>query len=302
MTLQKKATVVSSCVAAFLTIIKFGIGIASGSVAVLASAVDSILDMFVSLFNYFAISKSEKPADETFNYGRGKIEALASVIEGSIIAISGIFLFYQAIKKALYGEESTYLELALYVMIISLIVTISLVTYLNYVAKKTGSMVVKADALHYKTDIYSNGAVLLSVGIVYMTGFEFADVLVGGGIALFIVYSAYELIKEGVLVLLDRAVEPEILEQIEKAIQDEKVVNDFHYLKTRQAGNDIFVDVHLVFDCLISLMDAHRASDRIEDEIRKIDTNKNWVINMHLDPYDDSVINDTYHIQKGNNL
>ncbi|WP_200414952.1 cation diffusion facilitator family transporter [Arcobacter sp. FWKO B] len=293
MTLQKKATIVSSSVAALLTLMKFSVGLASGSVAVLASAVDSILDMFVSLFNYFAISKSEKPADETFNYGRGKIEALASVIEGSVIAISGIFLFYQAIKKAIYGEESTYLELSLYIMMASLIITIALVIYLNYVAKKTGSMVVKADALHYKTDIYSNGAVLISVFIVFMTGYEFADVLVGGAIALFIIYSAYELIKEGVLVLLDRALEDEIVSNIKIAIESESVVNDYHYLKTRQAGQDIFVDVHLVFDCLISLMDAHRASDRIEEQIRKLDTNKNWVINMHLDPYDDSIINDT---------
>ncbi|MCK9336770.1 MAG: cation diffusion facilitator family transporter [Arcobacteraceae bacterium] len=299
MTLQKKATVVSSAVAAFLTIIKFSIGLASGSVAVLASAVDSILDMFVSLFNYFAISKSEQPADETFNYGRGKIEALASVIEGSVIALSGIFLLYQAFKKALYGEESTYLELALYVMAISLVVTICLVIYLNFVAKKTSSMVVKADALHYKTDIYSNGAVLFSVGLVYLTGFEFADVIVGVGIALFIIYSAYELIKEGVLVLLDRALEVELVDQIKSIIENEKIVNDYHYLKTRQAGHDIFVEVHLVFDCLISLMDAHRASDRIEEKIRLIESNKNWVINMHLDPYDDSVINDTHVHNKG---
>jgi cation diffusion facilitator family transporter len=161
-------------------------------------------------------------------------------------------------------------------------------------------MVIKADALHYKTDIYSNGAVLLSIAIVYLTGIEFADVLVGGGIALFIIYSAYELIQEGVLVLLDRSLEHEMVEKIENTIKEENLVNDFHYLKTRQAGQDIFVEVHLVFDCLISLMDAHRASDRIEANIRKLEPNKNWVINMHLDPYDDSIINDTYHVQKEN--
>ncbi|MGE3592285.1 MAG: cation diffusion facilitator family transporter, partial [Arcobacter sp.] len=131
MTSQKKATVVSSSVAAVLTLIKLVIGFASGSVAVLASAVDSVLDMFVSIFNYFAISKSEKPADKTFNYGRGKIEALASVIEGTIITISGLFLLYQAVKKAILGEVSQYLDISIYVMIISLIITISLVNYIN---------------------------------------------------------------------------------------------------------------------------------------------------------------------------
>ncbi len=105
MTLQKKATIVSSSVAAFLTLMKFAVGLLSGSVAVLASAVDSILDMFVSLFNYFAITNSEKPADDEFNYGRGKIEALASVIEGVIISMSGLFLLYTAVKKYFSGEH-----------------------------------------------------------------------------------------------------------------------------------------------------------------------------------------------------
>jgi len=91
---EKKATIVATATAILLTLIKLSIGLLSGSVAVLASAMDSILDMFVSIFNYFAISKSEKGADEVYNYGRGKIEALASVIEGTIITVSGLYLFY----------------------------------------------------------------------------------------------------------------------------------------------------------------------------------------------------------------
>ena len=132
MTPQKKATVVSSSVAAVLTLIKLVIGFASGSVAVLASAIDSVLDMFVSIFNYFAISNSEKPADKTFNYGRGKIEALASVIEGTIITISGLFLLYQAIQKAINGEISQYLDISIYVMIISLIITIFVLQFFRW--------------------------------------------------------------------------------------------------------------------------------------------------------------------------
>lgn len=214
MTPQRKATVVSSSVAAILTLIKLVVGIASGSVAVLASAIDSVLDMFVSIFNYFAISNSEKPADKHFNYGRGKIEALASVIEGTIICISGLFLLYQAIKKAINEETSQYLEISLIVMTISIVITVSLVIYLNRVAKETGSMVIKADALHYKTDVYTNAAVFISLILVNFTGIELIDVIVGGGISLFIIYSAYELIQDGILVLLDRAVDEEIVEKI----------------------------------------------------------------------------------------
>ena len=295
MTPQKKATVVSSSVAAVLTLIKLVVGIASGSVAVLASAVDSVLDMFVSIFNYFAISNSEKPADKTFNYGRGKIEALASVIEGTIITISGLFLLYQAVEKAINGSVSQYLDISIYVMIISLIITISLVIYLNSVAKKTNSMVIKADALHYKTDVFSNVAVLSSLVLVTFTGYEIIDVIVGGGIALYIIYSSYELIHDGVLVLLDRAVEAELVVKIEEIIKDNTKVNAYHLLKTREAGHQTFVEVHLVFDCIITLMEAHKASDSIEFKIKKLDKKRNWIINIHMDPYDDFKMNDSEH-------
>ncbi len=292
MTPQKKATLVSSSVAALLILIKLVVGIASGSVAVLASAIDSVLDMFVSVFNYFAINNSEKPADSTFNYGRGKIEALASVIEGTIITVSGLFLLYKAIEKAIKGEVSQYLGISLTVMIISLIITISLVLYLNKIARETQSMVIKADALHYKTDVYSNIAVLSSLILVHFTGIELVDVIVGGGISIFIIYSAYELIQEGVLVLLDRAVDEKTIKDIVKIIEVEDKVNTHHLLKTREAGSQTFVEVHLVFDCIISLMDAHRVTDRIEDKIKMLNTNREWVINIHMDPYDDFEIND----------
>lgn len=292
MTPQKKATVVSSSVAALLTIIKLVVGIASGSVAVLASAIDSVLDMFVSLFNYFAISNSEKPADREFNYGRGKIEALASVIEGTIITVSGLFLLYQAIQKAINGEISKYVEVSIVVMIISLVITIFLVIYLNKVAKKTNSMVIRADALHYKTDVYSNVAVLASLVLVHFTGYEIIDVIVGSGIALFIIYSAYELIHDGVLVLLDRAVDSKLVHKIEDIIKNNDNVNTHHLLKTREAGHQTFVEVHLVFDCIITLMDAHRTSDKIEQAIEDLDKDRDWIINIHMDPYDDFLIND----------
>lgn len=295
MTPQKKATVVSSSVAAVLTLIKLVIGFASGSVAVLASAIDSVLDMFVSIFNYFAISNSEKPADKIFNYGRGKIEALASVIEGTIITISGLFLLYQAVKKAMSNEVSQLLETSIIVMLISLVITISLVLYLNYIAKKTNSMVIKADALHYKTDVFSNGAVLVSLILVSLTGYEIIDIIVGGGIALYIIYSAYELIHDGILVLLDRSVDEEIVSKIKTIIEQNDKVNTYHLLKTREAANQTFVEVHLVFNCLITLMEAHKASDSIEDKIEKLDLNRNWIINIHMDPYDDFKANDSNH-------
>lgn len=292
MTLQKKATVVSSATATLLIIIKLFIGIMSGSVAVLASAIDSVLDLIVSAFNYFAILKSEQPANKTFNYGKGKIEALAGVIEGTVITVSGIFIFYTAIKKAIYQEPVEFLQHSIIVMIVSLVITIALVTFLNYVAKKTRSMVVKSDALHYKTDVLSNGAILISLILIQVTHFELIDSIMGVIISIYIIHSAYEIIRDGVYILLDASLDEAIVEKIKSIILEEKEISDFHYLKTRKSANTNFVDVHFVFSPGISLLRAHHAGDRIEEKIKELIPDGEWVINAHLDPYDDSEIND----------
>jgi len=292
MTLQKKATVVSSATASLLVIMKLTIGIMSGSVAVLASAIDSVLDLIVSAFNYFAISKAEQPADKMFNYGKGKIEALAAVIEGTVITMSGIFIFYQAIKKGISAEETTYLDVSIMVMAISLVITIALVMFLNFVAKKTNNMVIKSDALHYKTDVLSSGAILVSLILIQVTGIELLDSIMGVIISIYIIYSSFEIIKEGVFVLLDAALDEKTVEKIKNIITDEKQVSSYHYLKTRKSGNTNFVDVHLVFNEGISLLKAHTMGDRIEDKVMQINEEEIWVINVHLDPYDDSQIND----------
>ena len=288
MSLQKSATVVASVVAAILVIVKLVVGIMSGSAAVLASAIDSILDIAVSLFNYFAISKAEKAPSKKFNYGLGKIEALAAVIEGTIITISGLFIFYKGAINIIEHKEIGYLQDSIFVMVVSIILTGALVLYLNYVYKKTQNMVIKSDALHYKTDLFSNSAVLLSLALIYFTGWHWIDGVFGIAIAIYIIKEAYELIKEGTLMLLDISLDEDIVEKIKHIISSQPEVTGFHYLKTRRSGNTNFVDVHVVFTPDISLMDAHRVSDKIEEEIKKLDPKSEWYIVIHLDPYDDS--------------
>ncbi|NCD12717.1 MAG: cation transporter [Epsilonproteobacteria bacterium] len=298
MTLQKKATIVSSATATLLIVIKLFIGLLSGSVAVLASAIDSVLDLIVSAFNYFAIAKAEQPANQTFNYGKGKIEALAAVIEGTIICMSGLFILYTALKKTLYPEALSHVSSSIIVMLISFILTLALVAFLNYVAKKTHSMVVKSDALHYKTDVLSNGAILLSLLAIHATGFEMIDAIMGVIISLYIMYSAYELIKDGIYILLDASLEKEIVQKIQSIILEEKEISDFHNLKTRKSANTHFVDVHLVFSPGISLLRAHHAGDKIEDNIKALAPEIEWVINAHLDPYDDSNTDTLLHVKE----
>ncbi len=295
MRIEKKATLISTSVATVLVIIKMAIGIMSGSIAVLASAIDSFLDVAVSIFNFFALHNAEKAPDEQFNFGRSKLEPLAAVIEGTIISISGLFIFYQALSKMWHAQATEYLEMSIYVMLVSIVITGGLVIFLQSIAKRTGNMVIKADALHYKTDLFSNAAVLVALGLISFTGNDLIDPILGIGIAIYMIYSAYPLIKEGVLMLLDVALEQEDIDKIKDLLDNEKEITDYHFLRTRQAGSVVFISVHLVFTVSISLYDAHRIADRIELELQELFPDKEVQTIMHMDPYDDSEINELEH-------
>ena len=289
---QKRATLVSSSVATLLVIIKLVLGVASGSVAVLASAIDSLLDMLVSIFNFFAIKKSEEDPDGDYHYGKGKIQAIAAVIEGTIITISGIYIIYEAIKKLSIGSVTTLLTPSIVAMTFSIIITYLLVNYLLRVAKETDNLVIKADALHYKTDLWSNAAVLVALGLVYMTGIDAIDAVFGLGIGLYIIYSAYEIIQEGIEILLDRALGGDIVANIGEIISNHPEVTSYHWLKTRTDGSTNFVEFHMVLRPNMLLLEAHRIADEVEDKICLLDKKKKWIITPHFDPYDDEHMNE----------
>ncbi len=292
MSSQKKATVVSTSVATLLVFVKLIIGIASGSVAVLASAIDSLLDMAVSIFNFFAIKKAEEDPDENYHYGKGKIQAIAGVIEGTVITMSGLYIIYVAIEKLHKGSTTSLLGASIVAMLISIVVTYFLVRYLLKIAEETDNIVIKADALHYKTDLLSNGAVLVSLALVYMTGIDAIDAVFGMGIGAYIIYSAYEIIVEGVEILLDKALDGEVVAKIGEIIANHPKVTSYHWLKTRTDGTTNFVEFHMVLKPDMTLLEAHRIADEVELQIMALDPNKRWVISPHFDPYDDSEMNE----------
>jgi cation diffusion facilitator family transporter len=288
MRIEKKATLVSTTIAFLLVAFKLTVGIISGSVAVLASAIDSLLDTVVSLFNYFALHNSDKEPDEHFNFGRRKLEPLAAVIEGTIISLSALFILYTAISKMVQGSVIDHLDISIDVMIASLIITAGLVFFLNTVAKKTGNMVIQADALHYKTDLFSNGAVLLSLVVISFTDYTFIDPILGIGISIYMIYSAFPLIKEGILMLLDAALDPQSVAKINKVLNSQLDISSHHDLRTRQSGSEIYISVHIVFNISTSLYDAHMVGDRIELAFKNLFPENTVYSLIHLDPYDDS--------------
>jgi len=291
MRIEKKATLISSTTAAVLVILKLLIGMMSGSVAVLASAIDSLLDLSVSIFNFFALHQSERRPDDTFNFGLGKLEAVASVVEGTIISISGLFILYNAVDKIVNPRAIQYMGASMAVMLLSIILTGALVLFLNHVAKRNNNLVIRADALHYKTDLFTNGAILLSLIIIEFTSFELIDPLLGIGIAVYMIASAFPIMKEGLMMLLDVSLEKEEIARITTMLNRLQKINGHHHLQTRRAGSDVFVSVHLVFDDTTSLLDAHKVSDQVESMMRMLFPNDRVHPFIHIDPYDDSDIN-----------
>jgi len=291
---QKRATLVSTSVATLLVLVKLVIGLASGSVSVLASAIDSILDMAVSVFNYFAIKKAEEFPDDVYQYGKGKIQAIAAVIEGTIITLSGAYIIYVGIKKLFNASETSLLTPSIVAMSISIVITYFLVRYLLKVAKDTDNLVIKADALHYQTDLWSNAAVLTALALVAITGLDWIDALFGIGIGIYIIYSAYEIIVGGIEILLDKALDGGVVARIGEIISKHPEVTSYHWLRTRTDGITNFVEFHMVLRPNMLLLEAHRIADEIEEQIKELDEKKRWVITPHFDPYDDEEMNEAF--------
>lgn len=284
---QKFAVITAGITAFTLAVVKLIAGVASGSISVLSSAIDSMLDCLISVLNFFALKKSNAPANEKFNFGYTKLEALAALFEGALIIGIGIFIFYESALKFKADKVELNLDISIYVMIFSLVVTAALVAFLNSVAKRTQNLIVKADALHYKSDFFTNLAIVAALVIIKFTGFVIIDAIFGVAISFYIVHSAINLLRESLGVLMDKALEPEMIEQIEKVISSKKEISSFHGLTSRSSANACYISVHLVFDREILLIRAHDISDEIEGQIRAKFPQFEWHIVTHLDPYDD---------------
>lgn len=288
MSIEENTTKVTTWVALILAITKFWVGIFSGSIAVISSAIDSLLDFWISLFNYFAVKNAADSPNKNFNFWKWKIEHLAAFLEWLIITLSWIYIFYESIQKLIHKTTISDTSLALLVMLISSIVTFFLVRYIEYKADQTGNTVLKADALHYKMDLYTNVWIFFSLILIYFTNWYFIDWIIWILIAIYIIKEAYNIIKPGFLQILDISLGTDILQKINAIINSEQSLQSFHQLKTRSIGKTYFVQAHLVFkDIHISLLEAHSLSDRVEEKIRSINPDKTWEIEFHLDPYDD---------------
>lgn len=283
----KKAILLANITAILLVVIKLITGLLTGSLAVLSSALDSLLDFFVSLFNLYILKRSGSAYDDTYNYWQGKIQGIGAVFEWAIVWFSWMVLIYFSIEKIIEKQWIQQVDISIYMMIASIIITWFLVWYLAKVSKESNSLTLRADMLHYKTDLYTNFWIIFSLILIKITGFEILDAVLSIMIWAYILLSSKWIIMEGFHMLMDRKIDDEWVEKIKEIITTaDRRISWYHFLKTRKSWDDIFIEFHLVFDKDIKLLDAHTIGDKIEFKITQIIPHAN--IAIHLDPFDDS--------------
>ena len=255
--------------ASFLVAIKLATGYVTGSISVWASLLDSTMDIFASVINYFAVRAAARPADEDHSYGHGKAESLAGLFQSIVIAASGVFLIYESIRRIIHPNQ-TYSEwVGIITMVVAVLVSIALVMRLRRVARETESPALQADATHYVTDIFTNLGALLALVIVGLTPLQIADPIISIAIAFYILWSAVSVGRESIDVLMDRRLPLDVDERIATVVSQyrDQGVLGFHDLRTRRSGSQKFIDLHLEVERNMSLQDAHDATVRVLREI-----------------------------------
>lgn len=272
----------ATIVASGLLVVKIAAWWMTGSVSLLASVVDSLLDIAASVVNLIVIRYALQPADREHTFGHGKAESLAALAQAMFISGSACFLLLNGVERFFRPHELQSPEYGIYVSVFALLVTFGLVSFQRYVVKKTNSQAIAADSLHYQTDLYMNAAIILALGLSWL-GFKQADAIFAIGIGLYILYSAIGMAYQAVQTLMDRKLPDDELAQIRSTCLSVNGVLGVHQLRTRMAGPIRFIQLHLELDDHIPLIEAHRISDQVEEKLRHLFPGADVII--HQDPY-----------------
>jgi ferrous-iron efflux pump FieF len=279
---MRRATYASISVAALMIAVKLVAWFATDSVSLLSSLLDSLLDGAASLVNLVAVHQALVPADREHRFGHGKAEPLASLGQAAFIAGSAVLLLIQAVRQLLQPVPVINTGIGIGVMVFAIIVTLVLVRYQRSVVNRTGSLVVSADALHYRADLVLNASVIVSLLLTTELGWVVIDPLFGGAIALWIIYGAWQVAAKAIVQLMDRELPDEERRRIRQIALAHAEVRAVHDLRTRAAGPTAFIQVHLEMDGDMTLKEAHRVSDAVEADIRAAFPNAEVLI--HQDP------------------
>jgi ferrous-iron efflux pump FieF len=268
--LRKLASRASLGIAVSLVALKLAAWVATGSVALLTSAVDALVDTGASLVTYFGVRYAERPPDSDHRFGHGKGEAVAGFTQAVFLAGAALILAFQSIDRLIVPQRVTSIDLGLWVVVASLAAAAGLVVMQTWVVKKTGSTAIAADRAHYLTDVAVNGAVLLALGVTKLTGWTRADPAFALAISLYMIWSAYGIAQQVLTQLLDRELPAPERQRIKTIVLDCEGVRDVHDLRTRYAGDRTFVEFHLEVDGDLSVDRGHEIGDLVERAVAKL--------------------------------
>jgi len=279
--LMRLATYASVSVAVSLIVAKLIAWFWTDSVSLLATLIDSTLDAAAAIINMIAVRHALAPADKEHRFGHGKAEALAGLAQAMFIAGSAGFLVLEAFARFFRPQQPQNIEVGIGIMIFSIVATLGLLTIQKHVINKTNSTAIKADSLHYKTDLYVNASVILAL-ILAAYGWAGFDAVFAIGIGIFILYSAWEIVQHAIHDLMDHELSDEEREQIKNIILVHPKVRGMHDLRTRQSGVTYFIQFHLELDDSLLLKAAHFIADEVEASL--LVTYPNAEIIIHEDP------------------
>jgi len=262
--LMRLATIASVSVACILIAAKIVAALLTGSAALLSSLVDSLLDAFASLINLLAVRHALQPADREHRFGHGKAEPLAGLAQSAFIAGSGLFIIYEAAQSLSSGHRIENSEFGIGVMVLSVVLTLALVTFQGFVVRRTQSVAISADALHYRMDLLLNIGVILA--ILASTEFDlwWVDGVTAIAIAFYIFYSSWQVARRSLDLLMDREFDEDDRERIKAIVWSHPDTRGLHDLRTRSSGIQPFIQLHLELEPDLSLIRAHEIADEVE--------------------------------------
>lgn len=269
-----------------LTLLKLVTGILSGSISVIAEAIHSGNDLLASLLAFFSIRKANEPADEEHRYGHGKFESLSAFIEAAMIIVAAIMVMVSATRRILRGGPFEVEEApALIAMGISAVVNVLVSRYLYRVAHRNDSMALAADACHLSADVYTSAGVFVAIGLISVTHQPILDPLAAVLVGFLILFQGGRIGREALGQLLDRSLPVDELATVKRLLGDhEQLFMTYHRLRTRKAGRERQIDLHLVTCPQITVEEAHKVCDHLEQDIAACLPQTRVVI--HVEPCD----------------
>lgn len=281
--LMRLAGGASVTVALVLIIMKAWAYAASGSVALLGSLADSLLDLAASVITLLAVRFALTPADREHRFGHGKSEGVAGLVQALIVTGSALYVGLEAVRRLVAPQPLEAPGAALGTLVVSLVLTIALFALQRYVIAKTSSLAIAADSVHYQADILTNVALLVGLFASYRFGWYLLDPLLGLFVVAAILWSVRRIAVEALDVLLDRELPTKQRRRIESIIDSHPDVLGFHDIRTRSSGYTEFIQLHLELDPELTLLEAHSISEEVEREVRKAFPRAEVLI--HVDPH-----------------